>query len=709
MSSTRAGVWRWASATMPTLLAAVVVVSGCPAPDPPPTEPPPSTQSCALDLNVDTIGALPLVDGAGSGILCPAFDQDFFAFDVAAPGTIVTVTLSMSTALSRVNPAYRLIRDDGTPEGAPTPFAAADEDRSAGEPTNFSASHRIEEAGRYFVLVFDRQFVEDAFDISNPYTLTVTLAPDPDAHEPNNEPTTATPLPPDAPLFGQIATTGDEDWFVIELPAATPILDLRLAAAADDDLAHEVQVFSEDAQTVVIAGVAVVDEDDPANEALRLRTRPSPAATVYVRVRAQDGRAASASPTASYALTLSLLEDPDDNEGVVGNDLATTATRVTSGTTLTAAIASTADQDHYRLSPGARSRDAPGVLIVGVEFAGVDPTDLLGFRPQVQVRSVDPEANEDAQRCRADCSLCDQEVCKEVRLQRFVSASGFRTAFPLRDDRDVLVIINEFGDDAFQESAGYSITFEVIDDPDAGEGDDFLIRNLEFAGFANDGELVQQFRNSRERARVLPTTYPDDLPLIPVPEPSAQSSAANLRMVDCAAPGAEPQTVVASGRLTYEGDRDYFRIDVPAEGFWALDFESALTGATSTPVELALFVRASDNLIANTLETAQTQATCRATTDCPVGSICVDRKCWAERDDNPTFSSRLFPDPTTDECAFVSVFNRNQRPIYLEVVDNGINDFDVDVAYSFELTIRCGCPTACDRQAGTCLGASPPL
>jgi hypothetical protein len=708
MSTTRERLWGWASAPVSALAAAIVVITGCPQPDPAPTDPPPSTQSCALDLNFDTTGALPLVDGAGSGVLCPAFDQDLFAFDVAEPGTIVTVSLSMSTALSRVNPAYRLIRDDGTAEGAPTPFAADDEDRSAGEPTNFSASHRIEEAGRYFVLVFDRQFVEDAFDISNPYTVTVALAPDPDVYESNNEPPTATPLDSNVPLIGQIATTDDEDWFVIELPAATPILDLRLSAVADDDLVHEVQVYAEDAQTVVIAGVAIVDEDDPAKEALRLRTRVSSAATAYVRVKAQDGRTASAAPTASYSLTLALLEDPDENEGVASNDLATTATRVSSGTTLSAVIASTADQDQYRLSPGARSRTTPGVLIVGIEFDDVDPRDPLGFRPQVQVRSVDPEASENAQRCSAACSLCDQDVCKEVRLQRFVSASGFRTAFPLRDARDVLVIVNEFGDDAFQEGAGYSITFEVIDDPDAGEGDDVLIRNLEFAGFANEVELALQFRNSRERARVLQTTYPDDLPLIPVPEPSDQSSAANLRMVDCNAPGTEPQTVVASGRLTYEGDRDYFRVDVPAEGFWSLDFESALTGAASTAVELTLFVRAGENLIANTLETVRTQAACRATTDCPAGSICVDRQCWAERDDNLTFSSQLFPDPAADECAFVSVFNRNQRPLYLEVVDNGINDFDVDVTYRFELTIRCGCPAACDSRPGTCLGAPPP-
>jgi hypothetical protein len=685
---------------------AALVLSACPAPDTPPTDPPPTTQTCALDLNIDTTAAAPFVDGEAQGILCPAFDQDFFAFDVATPGTIVTVTLSMSTALSRVNPAYRLIRDNGTAEGSPTPFAAQDTDRSAGEPTRFSASHRIEEAGRYFVLVFDQRFVDDAFDISNPYTVAVALTPDPDQHEANYSAATATPLSSTAPLIGQIATTGDEDWYAVDIPSGAQILDLRLEAALESDVIHELQVLAADAQTVVVAGVAV-DDDDASAQSLRLRSRVTGGTTAFVRVKAQDGRSASLAPTSSYTLSADVLENPDDNEGAASNDDVSTATRVTSGTSLQASLASTADQDTYRIAPGARSREQPGVLVVGIDVDGVDPAT---FQPQLQVVSVDPEATSTAQRCTASCSACDQDVCKKVRLQRLVAGGGFRAAFPLRDARDVLIIVNEFGDDAFQENAGYTITFELIDDPDEGEGDDVLVENLEFAGLAgqNTNNLIQQFRDSKARARVLSTNYPDDLPLVPVPDPIDGVPPEQTQMVDCRAAGTGPQTVVASGRLTYEGDRDYFRIDVPAEGYWALDFESSLTGAASTPVELTLFVRADDGLIANTLEATLTQSGCLDTAECPAGSVCVERKCWSERDDNPTFSEHLFPDPATDECAFVSVSNRNQRPLYLEVVDNGINDFDIDVAYRIELTIRCGCPTSCNGPVGFCQGAPPP-
>jgi hypothetical protein len=687
------------------LLPVLSLLTGCPPADNAPPDPPPEVQECALDLNFDTTGAEPLVDGAGSGVLCPAFDQDFFAFEVTAPGTIATIGLSMATPLTRVNPAYRIVRDDGSPEGAPTPFSGDDPDKSAGEATNFTAAHRIDVPGTYYVLVFDQQFVEDSFDIANPYALTVALSPDPDQNESNNDPTTATPLVVGTAISGQIATTGDEDWYAVSVPAGAKILDLTFEAVLDSGITHEIQVIAADAQTAIVAGLAVENGPVAGAESLRLRSRVDGGATAYIRVKAQDGTDASLDPGAAYTFTATIIDNPDVNEGAPGNDSAATATRVSSGASLSAALASTADQDIYRIAPGARSRETPGVLIVGIDIDGVD---VRTFRPQVQVLSVDPEANANGQRCGAGCALCDEDVCKEVRLQRFVPGGGYRTAFPLRDSRDVLVVVNEFGDDAFQDGAGYTITFEIVSDPDADEGDDVLIPNLEFAGFANDDDLRRQFRDSKARARVLTTNYPANLPLVPVPSPISGVPAEFTRTVDCDAVGTGPQTVVASGRLTYEGDRDYFRVDVPAEGYWALDFDYQLTGAATTPVELTLFVRADDGLIANTLEATQTQGNCLDSIDCPAGSICVDGACWSERDDNATFGRHLFPDPTTDECAFVSVVDRNRRPLYLEVVDNGINDFDIDVAYRFELTIRCGCPTACNRGAGNCQGAPAP-
>ncbi len=698
-----------AFAVLPALLCA------CPPPEQEPPPPPPPPDECELDLNFDATGAEALTDGAGSGVLCPAFDQDFFAFDVEDPGTIVTVHLSMDTALTRVNPAYRIIKDNGTPDGAPTAFSGEDPDKTQGDATDFVASHRLDEAGRYFVLVFDARFVEDTFDIANAYTLEVSLTPDPDENEPNNDDGDATVITSGTPITGQIATTEDEDWYAIDVPAGAKIIDVQVSAGADVDIDHDVIVFAADAQTQVNS--VALSDDGPVVGALsgRIRSRVEGGARSYIVVKDRSGDKASLDAADAYTLTAVVVDNPDLNETPAGNETAATATRVNSGTQLQAALASTADVDVYRITPPSNaSRTNPSVLIIGVDIDGVDART---FRPQINILGVDPELAANQQSCGASCGLCDQNVCKEARLQRFIRGGTYQTAVPLRDARDVIVVVNEFGDDAFQEGAGYSIRFEIVDDPDPGEGDDVLLQNLEFAGFANEGDLRRQFQQSKSRARQLTTNYApvctgeatdpvDCLPLVDVPSPIPGVPEAFTKMVDCSAPGTGPQTVSFGGSLSYEGDRDYFKVDLPSEGYWALDFDYALQGAGSTPLELTLFVRANDGLIANTLEAEQTQGNCLDTVDCPDGSICVDGACWADGLQNATFGSHIFPE--NGECAFVSVVDRNDRPIFLEVTDNGINDFDVDVSYSFDLTIRCGCPPSCNRGAGNCQGAPAP-
>jgi len=693
---------------------ALATMTACPPPEVEPPPPPPPDDECELDLNFDTTGAAVVGTDPVSGVLCPAFDQDLFAFDVAAAGTIVTIDLSMATPLTRVNPAYRIVKDNGTAEGASTPFSGEDPSKSQGEATDFSASHRIEEPGRYFVLVSDARFVDDGFDIANPYTLGVTLTDDPDDNENNNTPATAAAVTAGTPIVGQIATTDDQDWFVVSVPAGAKLLDLQLSAATDTGIEHEVVIFEADGQTQIIGTLASDNGPVVGSSSLRLRTRVAGGAETLILVRDKTGDNATLEAGNSYTLTATVIDNPDLNETPAGNDTVATATTVTSGTQLQASLASTADQDIYRIRPPANaSRANPSVLIISIDIPGVD---VRTFRPQVSVLAVDPEAAANQQGCRAACAACDQNVCKDARLQRFIAGGTYQTAVSLRDARDLLVAVNEFGDDAFQDGAGYTIRFEVVADPDPDEGDDVLIPNLEFAGFANDEDLERQFQDSKARARVLATTFPPVctgtgdpvgcLPLVDVPTPIPGVPAEFTKTVDCSAPGAGDQTVVASGRLTFEGDRDYFRIDVPAEGYWGLDFNYRLTGAATTPVELTLFVRADDGLIANTLEAEQTLPTCLDTVDCPAGSICVDEACWADGDGNATFASRTFP--AAGECAFVSVVDRGDRPIYLEVTDNGINDFDIDVAYSFSMTVRCGCPTSCNRGAGNCQGVAAP-
>ena len=697
------------------VVAGLVGVTGCDPEITPPPPPPPPAQ-CELDLNVDTAGAATLTPAtAVEAVLCPAFDQDYFAFDVVDPGTIVSIDLSMATAITRLDPAYRLVKDDGSAEGGPTPFAAEDPDDVS--PTDFTASHRIEEAGRYYVVVYDAGVADDGFDVVNPYSLTLTLATDPDTNEPNNTDDTATVVPVDGtPVTGAIGTNGDEDWYAIDVAAGARFVDVLVTANADSDVVHEAVLFGSDGTSEILSGlVDVADEADETVVTRRLRIRVAGAERSFLRVRDSSGARSDLSATGSYTVEIEDLTNPDVNETASGNDDAATATRVTSGAELTASLATTADQDTYRIAAGTFSPASPGVLLVTVEMAAVDVTK---FRPQLTILGENPEANAAGQACVAGCAACDQNVCKSARLQRFIRGPGFRTAYPLRSNKEVLVVINEFGDDAFQLD-GYTIRFEVIADPDPGErGDDFLIANLEFAGFANGADLSRQFNESKPRARALTTSYPPVctgdgdpagcLPMIDVPAPVDGIDPDLTSTVDCSAAGTGDQTVTATGRLSYDGDRDYFSVNIPAEGYWALDFRYSASGAANTPVELAMFVHAG-GVIGNTLEAEQTQGNCRDTSECPVGSICVDNSCWAESTSNPTFSNRVFP--AAGECSFVSVADRGERPLILEVTDNGINDFDTALTYSFQLTIKCGCPTSCNVGGGLtdrCQGVAAP-
>lgn len=692
---------------LPCALAVVVVVAACPAPEPVPPPPPPPDDECALDLNFDTSGSATVVPGTpATGVLCPAFDRDFFAVDVADDGTILQVTLSMATAITAVTPAFKIVKDDGSLEGLPTPLAGENPSAAQGL-VNYTIAHRIETAGRYFIVVQDQLFVEGGFDIINPFTLAVTLLPDPDGNEPNNTDDIATPQVPGT-FTGQIATTADEDWYVVDVPAGAQIVDVTVTAPADSDVAHVASLFAADGLTEVLAQRLVPGLTAGTVEA-RLRARVAGGARTFLVVRDATGELSQLDAAlGTYTVVLAVVGNPDVNEGNLGNDDDERATAISSGQEISGVLATNADQDLYRVNGVAGTTAVnPRVLLITVEFDGVISDD---FQPQVLVRGVDPELAASAQGCGScDENDCDGNQCKPARLARFVDAAVFRTAFPLRDAESVIVIVNEFGDDAFQEGGGYSIRTEIVDDSDPGEaGDDFLIPNLEFAGFANGDDLDRQYDESIGRARVLATSYAPlcdgaglptgCLPVIAVPEPIDGIEADKALAIDCSAAGAGPVSLTATGRLTYEGDRDYFRIDLPARAYFALNFTYDATGPANTPVELALFVHNGDGtVISNTLEAAQTGSNCLSSPECDDGSICVDRNCWAEGDSNATFSNRSFPG-AGGECSFISPFD--DPPYFLEIVDNGINDFDGDLTYSFTVDVLCGCPDACEVGGG---------
>lgn len=727
------------------LLACVAAAAACPPPPPDDGDDAGPAPECEIDTSLDLDSTVPIEIGAPiDGFLCPQRDADFYAFAVAEDDSIVTVRLWMDTNLTATEPSWTLLAEDG----AAVAESVSDTTRTAGEAPDVTASHRVDVAGAYVLRVADVEGLDTGFDVVNPYHLQVDVAPNPDANEPNDDAATAVVVAP-GEVVGVIATTGDQDWYAVRVEAPGQVLDVRAQAAAESGVQHEIEVIGPDGVLVLDVQPFAPDPDDEDVVGARIRAPASGAQGTLYYVLVHDDDDVDAQLDADvgrYTLTVAVVADQDPQEAALRNDEPATATAATSGATFTAALATRGDQDLYRVAaPATTTRANPSVLLIEATM----PALPEGLRPQVRVLGLDPEEDdEDLPGCGACggdgvCLPYDGGRCGAARLQRFVDGATLRTAYALRDDRPVYVAVSDVGDDAFMESGTYTLTVTVVDDPDPGEaGDDYLIPNLESAGYANEGDLSDQLERSKPRARDLgagdiPPACPSDedtgapeglpdggfvdggavdapacLAIVPVPE---QSGPQRAYTTACAG---ESDTFTLTGRISYEGDRDWFVFDVPAEGYWALDFTYDVS--TTTPVELTFFVHTVESLIANDLVAAEVPGapepcSANATGDdaddaCPDGSLCVDRRCWVEQTANAGFADAVFP--AGDECAFVHVNDARAddgtRPIFVEVTDNGINDFDLEMQYTIDVRVRCGCPATCDGSFNECQGVAPP-
>ncbi|HEY4330919.1 MAG TPA: hypothetical protein VGM78_00050 [Ilumatobacteraceae bacterium] len=661
------------------------------------------------------------------GTLCPQFDDDGFRIHVANPGSILIVTLSMATPITNIDPSYNIFKDNG--DGSMTALAegGVDPDTTEGHATNFTSSNRVEDAGDYIIDVVDSADL-GAFDNTNKYTLTVSVIADPDPNEPNNLPTQATPIVSGTPMNGIIATAKDEDWYAITVTGTAQIIDLAISVPAGSGVTHLATLLAPDALTVLQTATLTADPNDATHEVTRLRKPASDtgAGPFLLQIKATGSNADTASQVdpakGQYTINLTLLADPDGNEGTTGNSDIATATNVTSGQTVNAALSTLADRDVYRIDPpGGTTRNAPPVLLVDVTFDS-GTTISEAFKPQVRIVGSDPEDGSpdtctagDAPR--PGCTECYGK-CAEDRLQRFVRTNAFHTAFPLRNTEPVFVEINEFNDDAFQDGGTYTVHFSVIADPDPGEkGDDFLIPNLEFAGFADDTGLNNQLGRARPRSTTLgynpvcadgandgtdPAAPGGDSCIDTEPVAVAVGFGFPTTQVACA--DVPTKTTTLTGKLTYEGDRDYFLLaDYPNQGYMNLHIDYTISQAT--PVELAIFVhKDGGGLIASTLKATEDGGCSDAQggqNACLAGEVCVDEHCWSDGDSNAGGTTEFGQRAAGDGECIVTGPNGN-GPVFIEVVDNGLNDFDLNMTYTLNVTVSCGCPATCDTDQDFC-------
>ncbi len=377
-----------------------------------------------------------------------------------------------------------------------------------------------------------RDVGSDSADRRNPYFVDLRLLDDPDANEPNDTPETATPIALGVPVSGTIGSQGDLDWFSVELRPGT-LLEVR-ASAAEGLVRHRWSLFGPDATTRLVQST-----EPPAGAPwpVEVRALRAQGGRYFVLVEDDPEGGLSADPAQPYRLELFERPEPDGNEGLEGNDVPERATPLVAGTPIQGFIASVADVDWYAIEVPAASPASPRLLTVDVAYPGASPV-------QLQMTVFEPDAET------LVCQRRDGDACLGRRFVRDGSEGPSRlsTSHVVDAPGRYLVSVRDLQDDDFDGELAYTVTVRLPDEPD----------RLETYG-----------PDSRSEATlVLPVT---------------------------ATTGATIEFDWVEGHLSYAGDTDWYRFDIPGpvdasegqNGDWLVAVE--LRMPSPTPVELNAF------------------------------------------------------------------------------------------------------------------------
>lgn len=254
--------------------------------------------------NDDSDSATPLASGEdATGYIANTGDEDWHAIDVP-DGSVVRIRLVMDAG--GVQPRVQLLASDGS-------LVVEDENpMGATSDTDITIVRVVSQGGRYYVVVSDNDG-EDG-DTETPYRLTVEVLQDRDQNEPNDHPTTATPLA-DAVVScaagwtdwmtaaGSIASPGDNDWFALQLGnCAGGLIEAELVVGdgIPDARAWALQRDVQATLTLVRSHPATTCGDDGACTSLNISCDPDPEELVawecegYFNACLSEGRCAGA-------------------------------------------------------------------------------------------------------------------------------------------------------------------------------------------------------------------------------------------------------------------------------------------------------------------------------------------------------------------------------------------------------------------------------
>jgi hypothetical protein len=333
--------------------------------------------TCAADPDYNLATAIALTSGkAVTGQICPKGDLDFYTITVPAGSNLITVSAGYGVNATNVQLLVQLLNADGMTRVDNESLIADSmpDDLKSQLDTTF----KVPQPGTYVIML--RDYNNAQVDLKHTYSLTATVATDPDTHEPDDTMGAAKA----GTGVGWFAYQNDVDYYDVTTTAAQPLVQFNLNVPMSSTLAAIYQLVDS-------SGNMLFEGTVPPGAPLTSLHYVGAPGTYYVILTPQPGKAPDYAAADGYTIQLNPLAESDPNEPPGRNDEGSTATCLQSGDTgacagtvfnnahkewtVTGRVAESSDRDIYRFNFDPNATDT-GVITITASMNATSPISL---------------------------------------------------------------------------------------------------------------------------------------------------------------------------------------------------------------------------------------------------------------------------------------------------------------------------------------------